>query len=219
MNDVLRFAQTAAHGGSPAELLVLLFVLALAPALAVSVTSFPRIVVVLALLRASFGAQSLPPNAVVVALALMLSTAVMAPTIARVDREALRPYLAHRSTLGQTAERAIAPLGDFMLRQARGSDVASFARIARVRLDPDGKPPFGVLAPAFLVGELRAAFAMGFALALPFVVIDLVVAAVLMSLGMFMVSPAAISLPLKLFLFVVADGWTLVSGALVASFR
>lgn len=219
MNDVARLIQTGAQGGTAADLLVALFLLALAPVLVVSVTSFPRIVVVLALLRASLGAQALPPNAVIAALALMLSTAVMTPTIARIDKESVRPFLSHRLSLGQAVVRGAEPVNDFMLRQTRRADVEAFARIARVRSDELKRPPFGVVAPAFLVGELRSAFAMGFALALPFVVIDLVVASVLMSLGMFMVSPATLALPIKLLLFVVADGWTLVAGALVASYR
>jgi flagellar biosynthetic protein FliP len=211
------FAQPAM--GSPADLLIAFFVLALVPVLAISVTSFTRIVVVLGLLRASLGSAALPPNSVIVALAVMLTAAIMAPTLTAIDRDAIVPYQSHRISAGQALARGERPLRSFMLRQTRSADIRAFAGIAKVR---DGRPsdePFSVIAPAFLISELRTAFAMGFALALPFAVIDIVVAIVLMSLGMFMISPAAISLPLKLLLFVVADGWTLVAGALAASFR
>lgn len=219
MNDVVKLAAGAHNGASPVDLLVALFALSLIPLLAVSVTSFTRIVVVLGLLRASLGSSSLPPNAVLIALAMMLSAAVMTPTLARMDQVAIRPYLSHRMSASQALDLGARPLKDFMLRQTRASDIAAFERIARVAPAPPAQATFGAIAPAFMVGELRAAFAMGFALALPFAVIDIVVSAVMMSLGMFMASPTAVALPLKLLLFVVADGWTLVCGALVASFR
>ncbi|MDQ6825374.1 MAG: flagellar type III secretion system pore protein FliP [Candidatus Eremiobacteraeota bacterium] len=219
MNDLFQLSRLAGNGGSPVELLIALFLLGLVPVLAVSVTSFTRIVVVLGLLRSSIGAPSLPPNAVIVALAVMLTGAVMSPTFARMNNEAVRPYLDHRLTPGQALERGAKPLHTFMLRQVRPAEISAFSRIARVRPTTPQRVPFFVLAPAFLVGELRTAFAMGFALALPFAVIDVVVASVLMSLGMFMVSPVSIALPIKLLLFVVADGWALIASALVASYR
>ena len=208
----------APQAGTPVDLIIGFFVLSTVPLLAVAATSFTRIIVVLGLLRAALGAPSLPPNAVLAALAVMLTAAIMAPTLNRIDDQAVRPYLAHRLTPAQAVTRGAEPLRAFMLRQARPADVAAFSRMAREKFDP-AHASFVVVAPAFLVGELRAAFAMGFALALPFAVIDMVTAAVLMSLGMFMVSPAALSLPVKLLLFVVADGWTLVAGALAASYR
>ena len=182
-------------------------------------TSFTRIIVVLGLLRSSFGTGSLPPTPVLVALALMLSAAIMAPTLGAVNRDAIAPYQAHRIPVSQAIARAERPLGSFMTKQTRPLEIRTFARIARVRVTAGQAVPFVVLLPAFLTSELRVAFAMGFALALPFAVIDLIVAIALMSLGMFMVSPNAISLPLKLLLFVAADGWTLVTSALAASFR
>jgi flagellar biosynthetic protein FliP len=212
-------AAFAPQAGTPVDLIVGFFVLSAVPLLAVAATSFTRIIVVLGLLRAALGAPSLPPNAVLAALAIMLTAAIMAPTLGRIDDEAVRPYLAHRLTPAQAIARGAEPLRAFMLRQARPSDVEAFARMAREKAAAPSRTTFYVVAPAFLVGELRAAFAMGFALALPFAVIDMVTAAVLMSLGMFMVSPATLSLPLKLLLFVAADGWTLVAGALAASFR
>jgi flagellar biosynthetic protein FliP len=207
------------HLGSPADLLAALFVLGLVPVLAVCVTSFTRIIVVLGLLRASLGTAALPPNSVLVALAVMLTGAIMAPTLGAIERDAISPYQRHELSASQALVRAEAPLSTFMRKQARRSDIFAFARIARVKAANENSVPFFVLAPAFVVGELRTAFAMGFALALPFAVIDIVVGAVLMSLGMFMVSPATISLPLKLLLFVAVDGWTLVAGALAASYR
>lgn len=219
MNQIIDVAASGRPGGSPVDLLVALMLIGLVPLLAVSVTSFARIVVVLGLLRASIGAPSLPPNTVIAALAMMLTCVVMAPTFARVQNVAIAPYGAHRLGPAQAVARGAEPLREFMLRQARPSDVTAFARMARLQSARLDDVPFSIVAPAFLVGELRAAFAMGFALALPFAVIDVVVAAVLMSLGMFMVSPASNSLPLKLLLFVAADGWTLVAGSLVASYR
>lgn len=205
--------------GSPTQLLAAFFVLGLLPVLAICVTSFTRIIVVLGLLRASLGTAALPPNSVLVVLAIMLTGLIMAPTLAAVQKEAIGPYEARRITAAQAIARGEAPLRSFMRRQVRGSDLASFARIARIAPSRDGEVPFSVLAPAFLIGELRTAFAMGFALALPFAIVDIVVAVVLMSLGMFMVSPAVISLPLKLLLFVAVDGWALVTGALAASYH
>jgi flagellar biosynthetic protein FliP len=207
------------QAGTPVDLLIGFFVLSAVPLLAVAATSFTRIIVVLGLLRASLGAPSLPPNAVLAALAIMLSAAIMAPTLERIDDDAVKPYLAHRLSPAQAIALGAEPLRAFMLRQARPADIAAFSRMARANDPVPAHASFLVVAPAFLVGELRAAFAMGFALALPFAVIDMVTAAVLMSLGMFMVSPATLSLPVKLLLFVVADGWTLVAGALAASFR
>jgi len=225
MNDVAKVLESASHGTSPVDLLIVLFGLGLVPLFAVSITSFTRIVVVLGLLRAALGTPSLPPNAVIMALAIVLSAMIMAPTLGRVEREAARPYFAHRMSASVALSRAAGEFRTFMLRQTRRSDIATFERFTRMKShrdssqSVDGEPPFSIVAPAFMVGELRAAFAMGFALALPFAVIDIVVAAVMMSLGMFMVSPASVSLPLKLLLFVAADGWTTVCGALINSFR
>lgn len=219
MNDAVIHILEHPKLGSPADLLAALFLIGILPVLAISVTSFTRIVVVLGLLRASFGSAAIPPNAVLIALAIMLSAAIMAPTIEAIDRDAIIPYQVHRLSASQALSKAAEPLRTFMLRQTRMRDLAAFARIAKVADTPANSVPFFVVAPAFLVSELRTAFAMGFALALPFAVIDIVVGIILMSLGMFMISPGTISLPLKLLVFVAADGWTLVAGALVASYR
>jgi len=200
-------------------LLVALFLLGMLPLIAVSVTSFTRIIVVLGLLRASLGAPSLPPNIVLAGLAMMLTCIVMAPTFDRVESAAIQPLGAKRIAPAQAIALGAEPIRKFMLAQSRPSDVVSFERMEKSKLESPEEASFSAVAPAFLIGELRAAFAMGFALALPFAVVDIVVAAILMSLGMYMVSPAAISLPVKLLLFVVADGWSLVTSAIVASYR
>jgi len=207
------------HATAPLDVLAGLTLLSLLPLLVVSCTSFVRIVVVLSLVRSAIGASALPPNAVLTALALVLTVVVMAPTFERIDREAIEPYARGALTQSQAFARALEPLRAFMLRQTRVADVALFERVARRPAEPPARAPIVVLVPAFVVGELRSAFAMGFALYLPFVAIDLAIAAILMGLGMMMLSPTVVSLPVKLLLFVMVDGWALVCGGVVASFR
>lgn len=203
----------------PLDALVSLTALALAPFVLVMTTSFVRIVVVLSLVRSAIGASSLPPNAVITGLALVLTFAIMTPTLERVSHDAIEPYERGAITQRTMLTRAFAPVRGFMLRQTHVHDLALFAGMARVPLaSPAGAPP-AVLLPAFVVGELRSAFAIGFALYLPFVAIDLAVASILMGLGMFMLSPPIVSLPCKLLLFVMVDGWALVCGGIVSSFR
>jgi flagellar biosynthetic protein FliP len=219
MDDVLSIAGRS-HPALPLDVLAGLTLLSLAPFVLVLSTSFVRIVVVLSLVRSAIGASSLPPNPVLTGLALVLTAVIMTPTFERIDRDAIRPYaagaLSQRAFLG----RAVEPLRAFMLRQTKRRDIDVFAGIAR---RPAGEAPAAapltVLIPAFVVGELRNGFAIGVALYLPFVAIDLAVAAVLMGLGMFMLSPPVISLPCKLLLFVMVDGWALVCNGVVASFR
>jgi flagellar biosynthetic protein FliP len=218
--DALLSIAGRSHAALPLDVLAGLTLLSIAPFVLVLSTSFVRIIVVLSLVRSAIGASSLPPNPVLTGLALVLTFVIMTPTLDRIDREALRPYAA--GTLSQRAflTRAIAPLRAFMLRQTKRRDLDVFARVAR---RPDGESPdaapLPVLIPAFVVGELRSAFAIGVALYLPFVAIDLAVAAVLMGLGMFMLSPPIVSLPCKLLLFVLVDGWALVCNGVVSSFR
>lgn len=216
MLDLLTLAhRSQAH--LPLDVLTALATISVIPFLLVTCTSFTRIVVVLSLVRSAIGASALPPNAVMVALALALTMVTMGPTFARVHSESIEPYAQGRATPSQALQRAIAPLQAFMLRQTRASDIALFERVAH---QPGRKPvPFEVLVPAFVVGELRSAFAIGFALYLPFVAIDLAVAGILMGLGMMMLSPPVVSLPVKLLLFVLVDGWALVCGGVAASFR
>lgn len=203
----------------PLQLLVMLTLLSLVPLVLVSCTSFVRIVVVLSLVRSAIGASALPPNSVLTALALVLTFVVMAPTARQIGRDAVEPYARGVLPPSQAAARAMQPLRAFMLRQARAADVALFERIARRRPEPAMRAPITVVVPAFVVGELRSAFAIGFALYLPFVAIDLAVAAMLMGLGMMMLSPPVVSLPVKLLLFVMVDGWAMLCGGVAASFR
>lgn len=205
--------------GAPLDMLAGLTLLAVAPFVLVMTTSFARIAIVLSLVRSAIGASSLPPNAVLTGLALVLTFVVMTPTLERVSHEALEPYARGRISQREVARRAFEPLRQFMLRQTHAKDVALFADLARVPSTPATLAPPSVLIPAFVVGELRSAFAIGFALYLPFVAIDLAVASILMGLGMFMLSPPIVSLPCKLLLFVMVDGWALVCGGVVSSFR
>ena len=207
------------RSGLPLDVLAALTLLAIVPFVLVMTTSFVRIVVVLSLVRSAIGASSLPPNAVLTGLALVLTFVVMTPTLERISRDAVEPYA--RGALSQASmfQKGFVPLRAFMLRQTRTTDLVLFARLARARGTRPLDAPAPVLLPAFVVGELRSAFAIGFALYLPFVAIDLAVASILMGLGMFMLSPPIVSLPCKLLLFVMVDGWALVCGGILSSFR
>ncbi len=207
------------HGAQPLDLLISLTMLSLVPLVLVMCTSFVRIVVVLSLVRSAIGASALPPNAVLTGLALVLTVVVMAPTAQQIGRDALDPYSQGRLSPSQALTRTMGPLRSFMLRQTRAADVALFERVAHRAPEPERQAPITVLVPAFVVGELRSAFAIGFALYLPFVAIDLAVAAMLMGLGMMMLSPPVVSLPVKLLLFVMVDGWALLCGGVAGSFR
>jgi len=212
-------AGSAENPTLPLQLLFGVAALSMAPFLLVSVTSFVRIVVVLSLVRSAIGAQTLPPATVLTTLALLLTFLVMAPTFRTISRDAVGPYAAHRISEGEFVQRAAGPLRAFMLRQTHRDDLALFARAAHLRPAEAAGNPTYVLVPAYIVGELRSAFAIGFAVYLPFLVIDLVVASVLMGLGMVMLSPTVVSLPVKLLLFVMVDGWALLAGSLVSSYR
>ena len=201
------------------QLVATVTVLALAPSIVVMVTSFTRIVVVLSLLRSAIGTQSAPPNTVIVSLALFLTAFVMAPTLREVYRIGVEPLLAGQIQPGDAFERGSGPLKTFMLRQVREKDLSLFVSLAR---EPAPAEPAAlglhVLVPAFMISELRRAFEIGFLLFVPFLIIDLVVASILMSVGMMMLPPATVALPFKLIFFVLVDGWTLVAGSLVQSF-
>jgi len=219
---VIPLATLAQHGprpGVPLDVVAALALIALAPFVLVMTTSFVRIVVVLSLVRSAIGASSLPPNAVLTGLALVLTFVVMSPTMDRISHDAVEPYARGAISQPVMLERSFAPLRAFMLRQTHATDIALFARIGHERTTSPTQAPPTVLVPAFVVGELRSAFAIGFALYLPFVAIDLAVASILMGLGMFMLSPPIVSLPCKLLLFVMVDGWALVCGGIVSSFR
>ena len=201
------------------QVLVIMGLLTILPGILLMMTSFTRIVIVLAMLRQALGLQQTPPNQVLIGLSLFLSLFVMAPTISQMNTQAIQPYAAGRINGTQMIEGAGAPLHAFMAKQTRMKDVTMFAGLAKS--GPYAKPadiPFAVLLPAFITSELKTAFQIGFLIFLPFIVIDLVVATVLMSLGMMMLSPQIISLPFKLLLFVLVDGWALTMGSLANSF-
>jgi flagellar biosynthesis protein FliP len=205
--------------GRIVQLLVLMTVLSLAPAILITVTSFTRIIVVLSFLRSALGTQQTPPNIVLVSLALFLTGFVMEPTLEVAYRDGIAPLIENKISEADAFARTAAPLQEFMLGHVRGQDLQLFAGMAK--LDPVATPkdtPLRVLVPAFMVSELRRAFEIGFLLFLPFLVIDIVVASILMSMGMMMLPPVTISLPFKLIFFVLVDGWYLVAGSLVQSF-
>jgi flagellar biosynthetic protein FliP len=201
------------------QLVALVTVLALAPSILVMVTSFTRIVVVLSLLRSAIGTQTAPPNGVIVSLALFLTAFVMAPTLQESYRLGVEPLMAGQIQPAQGFERAAGPIKTFMLRHVREKDLALFIDLSR-EAKPQRAEDVGlhVLVPAFMISELRRAFEIGFLLFVPFLIIDLVVASILMSVGMMMLPPVTVALPFKLIFFVLVDGWTLVAGSLVQSY-
>ncbi|WP_041373205.1 flagellar type III secretion system pore protein FliP [Phenylobacterium zucineum] len=202
------------------QLVGLLTVLSLAPSIVIMTTSFVRIVVVLSLLRTALGVQQSPPNAVIISLALFLTAIVMGPTFERSYQEGVKPLLDQQIELPQAFDAAGAPVKTFMLSQVDPEDLALFVRLSRIpRPATMEDTPLRVVTPAFMISELKRAFEIGFLLFIPFLVIDLVVASVLMSMGMMMLPPVTVSLPFKLIFFVLVDGWRLVAGSLVESFQ
>jgi flagellar biosynthetic protein FliP len=211
---------TVGGGGSaPVKLLLLFTALSFASALLVSVTCFTRIVIVLSFLRQALGTPTLPPNQVVIALALVLSAFIMGPTADRVYEGALGPYLEDRMGHAEALDRASGPMREFMLRQTREQDLALFFEVAeRPRPTRGEEIPMSIVMPAFMVSEITTAFRMGLFLYIPLLLVDVLVAAILTSMGMMMVPPVMIALPLKVSLFVMADGWRLVIASLARSF-
>ena len=198
---------------------LLLTMLAIIPALIVSATSFLRIVIVLAMVRHAFGMPQTPPNVVLTSLALFMSAFLMGPTLDRVNSEALQPFLEGRAGVQQTLERGSDPLRTFMLRNTREQDIETVYRISRTPLPSRAEDVAMLkLIPAFMLNELRVGFTIGFVILLPFLLIDLVVSSILLSLGMMMVPPATIALPIKVLMFVLIDGWGLVLEGLLGSF-
>ncbi|ANK81044.1 MAG: flagellar biosynthetic protein FliP [Rhizobiales bacterium NRL2] len=206
--------------GRVLQLIALLTVLSLAPAILVVVTSFTRIVIVLSLLRSALGVQTTPPNVVIISLALFLTAFIMAPTFEQAWEDGIQPLLNEEIEEREAFDRAIVPVRAFMLTHVREKDLALFLDIGNIDtsgLTPE-QTPLQALIPAFMISELRRAFEIGFLLFVPFLVIDMVVASVLMSMGMMMLPPIIISLPFKLIFFVIVDGWNLVAASLVRSF-
>lgn len=201
------------------QILVIMTLLTLLPAALLMMTAFTRIIIVLSILRTAIGTAATPSNQVLIGLALFLTLFVMQPVFEEINSAALQPYLAGELPPEQALERASAPIRKFMLAQTREEDVAMFMRIAqREPVASAEELPLTILIPSFLTSELKTAFQIGFILFLPFLVIDLVVASTLMSMGMLMLSPMIISLPFKIMLFVLVDGWSLIMGTLAASF-
>ena len=201
------------------QTLLLVTALTFLPAAVLMMTSFTRIIIVLGLLRHALGTQTSPPNQVLVGLALFLSFFIMAPTLERVYTDAYLPLSENKINIMQAADRAAVPMRAFMLKQTRESDIAMFAQVARIeRIEKPEEIPMRILIPSFVISELKTAFQIGFIIFIPFLVIDMVVASLLMSMGMMMMSPVMVALPFKLMLFVLVDGWHLVIGSLVQSF-
>jgi flagellar biosynthetic protein FliP len=201
------------------QMLMLITSLSFLPALLLSMTSFTRILIVLGLLRTAIGTQSSPPNQILVGLSLFLTFFVMSPVLDKVYSDAYKPFSENKINAEQALERGVAPFKQFMLKQTREADLALFARLAKIdSLDGPEQVPLRILLPSYVISELKTAFQIGFTIFIPFLIIDLVIASVLMSMGMMMVPPASIALPFKLMLFVLVDGWQLLIGALAQSF-
>ena len=214
---------TGAGGTSysvPIQTLLFFTALSFLPAVLLMMTGFTRIVIVLSLFRQAIGTQAAPPNQVIVGLSLFLTFFVMSPTLDKVYADAWVPYQANQISFNEALDKGQVPMRAFMLKQTRQSDVQLFAKLAKLPASVKGEDvPFKVLVPAFVASELKSAFQIGFMIFIPFLIIDMIVASVLMSLGMMMLSPVLVALPFKLMLFVMADGWNLLLGSLAASFQ
>jgi flagellar biosynthetic protein FliP len=209
-----------APGSTALRIVLMLTVIGVAPAILLMMTSFVRFVVALYFLRQALGTPQMPPNQVVVGLALFLTFFVMGPTLEKVRADAWVPYTEGRMDAQQGLDAASGPMREFMLRNTREADLALFVRMAKMpRPETSADVPLRVVVPAFVISELRAGFEIGFLLFLPFLVVDLVVSSVLLSMGMMMLPPSMVSLPFKILLFVLVDGWSLLAGSLVAGVR
>ena len=201
------------------QIFLLMTVLSLAPAILIMLTSFTRVVIVLSLLRRALGTMQMPPNQVLIGLALFLTFFIMTPVWQQINQTALQPYLEDKIEQQQALQKAAEPLRGFMFKQTREKDLALFVDIAKIERPKDiNDIPISVLIPSFIISEVKTAFQIGLLLYVPFLIIDMVVASVLLSMGMMMLPPIMISLPFKLMLFVLADGWNLLIGSLVRSF-
>lgn len=201
------------------KIILMMTVLTLAPAILIMMTGFSRFIIVLSFLRQALGTQQMPPNQLLVGLALFLTFFVMRPAFEEVNTAALQPFLANKINQDQAMDAALVPLRRFMFSQTRDSDLGLFVRLAKMETPKTRQDvPTTVLVPAFIISELKTAFQIGFVIYLPFLVIDMVIASVLMAMGMMMLPPVVISLPFKIMLFVLVDGWTLLIGSMVKSF-
>ncbi len=204
--------------GRLVQLILLITVLSLAPSILVMITSFTRIVVVLSFMRSALGIQQTPPNAVLISLALFLTVFIMAPTLEQAYDRGIAPLIAEEISEEEAFSEAMSPMRSFMLDHTRAQDLDLFVGMTDQEVETAADTPLRALVPAFMISELRRAFEIGFLLFVPFLIIDLVVASILMSMGMMMLPPIIISLPFKLIFFVVVDGWYLVAGSLVESY-
>ena len=201
------------------QILILMTVLTFLPAALMMMTSFTRIIIVLSIMRQALGLMQAPSSQTLIGLSLFLTFFIMAPVFDRINTEALQPYLSEKMTIQDAAVAAGKPLRHFMFGQTRETDIMTFSQIAGYeKFETHADVPFSILVPAFVTSELKTAFQIGFLLFIPFLIIDLVVASVLMSMGMMMLSPMVISLPFKIMLFVLVDGWNLIIGTLASSF-
>ncbi|EKT4465816.1 flagellar type III secretion system pore protein FliP [Pseudomonas putida] len=201
------------------QILLIMTALSFIPAFVILMTSFTRIIIVFSILRQALGLQQTPSNQVLTGMALFLTLFIMAPVFDRVNQDALQPYLNEQLTAQQAIDKAQGPLKDFMLAQTRQSDLDLFVRLSkRTDIASPDQAPLTILVPAFVTSELKTAFQIGFMIFIPFLIIDMVVASVLMAMGMMMLSPLIISLPFKIMLFVLVDGWALIMGTLAGSF-
>ncbi len=202
------------------QILLLLTVLSLAPAILILMTSFTRIVIVLSFVRNALGTQQMPPNQVIVGLALFLTLFVMGPTLGEVNQKAIQPYMNGKITQETALDEATKPFKNFMVKQTREKDILLFLNYAKMEKPKNvGQMPLTVLVPAFAISELKTAFQMGFMIFIPFLIIDMVVSSILMAMGMMMLPPVMISLPFKILLFILVDGWYLVVKSLLESFH
>lgn len=215
-------AQKPQEAAATIQIILLLTILSVAPAILVMMTSFTRIIIVLSFLRNALGTQQMPPNQVLVGFAMFLTFFIMSPVLTKINDDAYKPLTNGTITQNQAFEKAAAPIRDFMLRQIRSDkDILLFVRIAK--LDPKtidkNKLPLTIVIPAFMINELKVAFQIGFLIFIPFLIIDMVVASTLMSMGMMMLPPIMISLPFKILLFLMVDGWNLITQSIVTGFR
>ncbi|MCC6138112.1 MAG: flagellar type III secretion system pore protein FliP [Bdellovibrionaceae bacterium] len=204
---------------SAIQIILMLTVLTLAPAILILMTSFTRIIIVFSFLRQALGTQQMPPNQLLVGMSLFLTFFIMQPVIQTVNTEALQPYMANQMSQEVAMEKALTPIRKFMFSQTRDADLELFLKLGKIK-NPKTRAdvPTMVLIPSFVISELKTAFQIGFIIYLPFLVIDIIVASVLMALGMMMLPPVIISLPFKIMVFVLVDGWTLIVGSMIKSF-
>lgn len=215
-------AGTGAGGGAATsriiQLVILLTVLSLAPSILIMVTSFMRIMIVLSFVRTAMGTQNTPPNQVLVALAMFLTLFIMTPTFQKSYDDGIKPMIEEKVTQGEGLKLAAQPFHDFMMSHVKEKDLELFVDLSKTKVDKPENVPYQVLIPSFMISELKRAFEIGFLIFIPFLIIDMVVASVLMAMGMAMLPPIVISLPFKIIFFVLIDGWYLLAGSLVRSF-